>query len=352
MAPLIKALREYQDLEVITVSTQQHESLLSDTLDSLNISTDLELSVPDRSTVQTLVASIGIELEQPISQCDFIVVQGDTISAYAGAFAGLLQKKPVIHLEAGLRTSDLHQPHPEEGLRRAITHLTSLHLAPTENARNNLELEGVPAIAIVVTGNTSIDAIKHQLERMGSKSPSSFARYEKYCVLTVHRRENWGEGLDDIAHAVFQLAQEFPEVEFICPLHPNPIVRKSFAELPVAKNFRIIDPLRHDDFVQLLAGSQLILTDSGGIQEEATVLGVPVVILREETERPEVVEIGMGFLTGTSQDKILSRSRDLLAQRLSGQFLISSVSPFGDGSAGVQAACAISHFAKENQRPL
>ncbi len=351
MAPLIKALSKYENLHVTAISTQQHESLLFDALESVGITTDLELAPPDRSSVQSLVSSIGLGLEIPVSESDLVVVQGDTISAYAGALAGLLQKKPVIHLEAGLRTANLYQPHPEEGLRRVITHLASLHLAPTAHARRNLENEGIPPNSIVVTGNTSIDAIKDQLRNLKPGSNPPIANSKHYCVLTVHRRENWGDGLDRIARAVFRLSTEFPDIDFVCPLHPNPLVRESFDALPRGNNFRILDPLPHDSFVELLAGSQLILTDSGGIQEEATVLGVPVVILREETERPEVVDAGWGFIAGTDEDQILALARGLLQQRLDNRFTAPNSSPFGDGNAGTRAAEAISEFSRGNELP-
>jgi len=351
VAPLIKALRNYENLDAIAISTQQHESLLFEALGAVGITTDLELAPPDRSSVQSLVSSIGIGLEIPISESDLVVVQGDTISAYAGALAGLLQKKPVIHLEAGLRTANLYQPHPEEGLRRVITHLASLHLAPTAHARRNLENEGIPPNSIVVTGNTSIDAIKDQLWNLKLGSNPPIANSNDYCVLTVHRRENWGDGLNRIARAVFQLSTEFPRVDFLCPLHPNPLVRESFKTLPKGRNFHILDPLPHDSFVGLLAGSQLILTDSGGIQEEATVLGVPVVILREETERPEVVDAGWGFIAGTDENQILALARNLLQQRLDNVFKGPAESPFGDGNAGTRAAQAINEFSRGNELP-
>ena len=148
-------------------------------------------------------------------------------------------KGPVVHLEAGLRTTDLYQPYPEEGLRRAITRFASLHLAPTDHAKENLLREGIPADTIVVTGNTSIDAIKEQLQNLQTEEITSNSASGNYCVLTVHRRESWGEGLDAIAQAVFQLATEFPHVDFICPLHPNPIVRGSFTRLPKRSNFKV-----------------------------------------------------------------------------------------------------------------
>jgi UDP-N-acetylglucosamine 2-epimerase (non-hydrolysing) len=344
MAPLIRELKKSEELEVVCISTQQHSSLLSEALDAVSIETDVEVPEPDRSSIQALVSSISLALEVPISTSDLVVVQGDTISAFAGALAAFLQKIPVAHLEAGLRTSDLHQPHPEEGLRRAITHLSSLHLAPTPGAKENLESEGVAADAIVVTGNTSIDAIKDQLRKSSQSLNDSPHIMRPYCVLTVHRRENWGARMDGIARSVERLAQIFPQVDFICPLHPNPIVRASFTSLPAHINLKIVDPIPHDDFVHLLSGSQMILTDSGGIQEEVTILGVPVVILREETERPEVITAGLGFITGTNETQILEISTRILQERLEGKFAVPASFPFGNGSAGLNAASAISQF--------
>jgi UDP-N-acetylglucosamine 2-epimerase (non-hydrolysing) len=344
VAPLIKALKTVENVNVTAISTQQHESLLSTALSSAGFSTDFEIAEPDRSSVQSLVSTIGLGLETPLANCDLVVVQGDTVSAFAGALAGFLQKIPVIHLEAGLRTSELLQPHPEEGLRRAITHLASLHLAPTEHAKRNLEREGVPPNTIFVTGNTSIDAIKFHLDRTDSTGIAAYVNQPNYCVLTVHRRENWGEGLDRIARALLELALKFPEVDFICPLHPNPLVRRSFESLPNLDNLRILEPFAHNDFVELLKGSQLILTDSGGIQEESTVLGVPVVILRDETERPEVVESGWGVIAGTDETTIVRLASELLTQRLTGEFNSPVGSPFGEGNAGTNSAETIQNY--------
>ncbi len=351
MAPLIRELKKRDDLEVVCISTQQHSTLLSAALGAVSIDTDVETSEPDRSSIQALVSSIALALEKSIAGCDLVVVQGDTISAFAGALGGFLQKIPVAHLEAGLRTSDLHQPHPEEGLRRAITHLASLHLAPTEGSKNNLTSEGVASDTIVVTGNTSIDAIHDQLNN-SSRAPKRLeASTPLYCVLTVHRRENWGNTMDGIARSIVTLSENFPDVQFLCPLHPNPIVRASFELLPTRDNLRVVDPIPYDDFVNILAGSQLILTDSGGIQEEATVLGVPVVILREETERPEVVTAGLGYIAGTKEDQIVEIATRILQARLDGKFTSPKSSPFGDGKAGVRAANAIIHFMNDQALP-
>lgn len=351
MAPLIKALRNDPEFQTTCISTQQHSSLLHETLGAVAVDTDIELPEPDRSSVQSALASILGNLEEPLLDCDSVVVQGDTVSAFAGALAGFLQGKPVIHLEAGLRTSTLLEPHPEEGLRRAISHMASLHLAPTPGARQNLEAEGIGAESIVVTGNTSIDAILDHLNELNPKVTQRINATDSYCVVTVHRRENWGEPLDRIAQAVNELALQFPQVDFICPLHPNPKVRESFTKLKTGTNLRVIDPIPHDDFVTLLAGSLLILTDSGGIQEEATVLKVPVVILRDETERPEVVTAGIGFIAGTQTTSIHGIAERILTSRLNSEFEHVAKSPFGDGRAGVRSAAAIKAYLSGKSLP-
>lgn len=344
MAPLIQALGKFPEIETVCISTQQHSSLLTPALEASSVATDLEIDAPDRTSVQTLVSSIALGLESPIAACDAVIVQGDTVSAFAGALAGFLQQIPVIHLEAGLRTSTLLSPHPEEGLRRAISHITSFHLAPTQGARENLEDEGIPPTSIVVTGNTSIDAIKDQLVKAQVKHPVAGTQNRKYCIVTVHRRENWGEPMQKIAAAISQLATKFPDIDFICPLHPNPIVRFVFDNLPIQRNLVVIDPVAHNEFVSMLSGSEVIFSDSGGIQEETTVLGIPIVILRDETERPEVVASGLGFIAGTDSRAIVNIGTHLLKLRLAHKFAPAESSPFGDGLAGERSAQSIRAF--------
>ena len=351
MAPLVDALQNLDDLEVQCVSTQQHSSLLSDTLGAVGLQVDIETPAPDRRDLHRLTASVALELGDVGAESDLIVVQGDTLSAFAGALHGFLWQVPVAHLEAGLRTSTIALPHPEEGLRRAITQFTSLHLAPTAGARRNLEREGVDPSLIVVVGNTSIDTIKSQLNRIDSRLDLGERPDGPYCVLTVHRRETWGEPMRNIAQAIHTLAEDYPQITFICPLHPNPAVRSVFAELDPVANLQVVEPMPHDDFVALLAGSLAILTDSGGMQEEATVLGVPVVILRDETERPEVLDVGVGTLVGTSHERIVEVARSVIDDRLAGRLRLPSKSPFGDGFAGVRSARAIAAFLRGKPLP-
>lgn len=349
--PLDKALRQLNDIDVLTLSTHQHSSLLDDTLLSIGMTTDIELAEPDRGSLTELFGSMATNLAHEDLRVDLIVVQGDTLSAFLGALHGYLSGIPVAHLEAGLRTSDLHLPHPEEGMRRAIGQLSSLHLAPTPRARRNLESEGVAAESIVVTGNTSIDALHRRLES-GSQGVSLTWPFDSsYCVVTVHRRENWGTTMDGIAQSVATLAEAYPDIRFVCPLHPNPAVRKSFASITHINNVCVIDPIPHEAFASVLQGSLMILTDSGGIQEESTVIGVPTVILRVETERPEAIESGSAFLVGTDGSDILRISRDVLERRLNGEDFMPMNSPFGDGNAGTRAAEAISCFLRGSRLP-
>ena len=342
--PLDKALRRFDDIEVLTLSTHQHSSLLDETLLSIGMTTDIELDEPDRSSLTELFGSMAMHLAHEDLKVDLIVVQGDTLSAFLGALHGYLSGIPVAHLEAGLRTSDLNLPHPEEGMRRAIGQLSSLHLAPTPRARRNLESEGVAAESIVVTGNTSIDALLRRLEAGSQDVPLAWPFDSTYCVVTVHRRENWGTTMDGIAQTVAVLAEAYPDIRFICPLHPNPTVRESFASITRLENVYVIDPIPHEAFASVLQGSLMILTDSGGIQEESTVIGVPTIVLRSETERPEATEAGSAFLVGTDGSDILRASREVLERRLNGEDFMPMTSPFGDGQAGHRAADAISCF--------
>lgn len=350
-APLVDALDQIPSLRVEVLSTQQHFSLLESNLEAVGLRIDVELGSPDRRNLETLTCSVGAALASLQDACDLIVVQGDTLSAYAGALHGFLRQIPVAHLEAGLRTSTVHLPHPEEGLRRMISRIADLHLAPTAQARANLMSEGLPAETIAVIGNTSVDASLAQAAQVDLKCEDFTLPSSPYCVLTVHRRETWGEPMRAVALAIQQLAFAHPDMTFLCPLHPNPLVREPFLSLQETPNIQVVDPIPYDKFVGVLKGAVLILTDSGGIQEESTVLGVPVVILRDETERPEVVEVGLGFLAGTDAERIVDIGNQVLAARLAHAFAFPGASPFGDGNAGVRGARAIEAFLQGAQLP-
>ena len=344
LSPLVVALRQTPDPTVVTISTHQHTSLLEDSLAASHLITDVETRRPDGSSIQHLVSSIGANLQDLGLSTRAVVVQGDTVTAYAGALFGFLNGMSVIHLEAGLRTSSLHNPFPEEGLRRAITRLADLHLAPTIGARNNLEVEGVDPNSIVVTGNTSIDALERQLRSPAKLLPPSVPSDKPLCVVTLHRRESWGAPIARVASAIGQLAGAFPGVRFVCPLHPNPIVRRAFDHAPRRANVVVMDPLPHDDFVNLLRSASMIITDSGGIQEESTVLGIPTLVTREETERPEAVQAGVAHLVGTDVDTIVRLGTEILRSSPPRSTFESARTTFGDGNAGIRCSQAIHSF--------
>ena len=351
LAPVIRALRQAQGPSVIAISTHQHTSLLAESLSASHVSTDIETPRPETSTMQDLISTIGSNLQALELDSRAVVVQGDTATAYAGALFGFLNGMQVIHVEAGLRTSTVRNPFPEEGLRRLITRLTDLHLAPTVRARKNLEREGVASTSIVVTGNTSIDGLMTQLHVQPTADAPVAEDLGNYCVVTLHRRESWGEPMDRIALALKELALAFPRTTFMCPLHPNPTVRRSFDPLTTISNVKILDPLAHDDFVRLLRDSCMIITDSGGIQEESTVLGVPTLVARDETERPEAVEAGVAHLVGTDVERIVRVGSDILRSSISPEDLSSAATVFGDGQAGVRSARAIRAFLSDVPLP-
>lgn len=352
LSPVVRALRDSGLTSVLTVSTHQHTSLLDDTLAASHLTTDIETAPPQWTSVQDLVATIGINLQALDLSTRAVVVQGDTVTAYAGALFGFLNNMLVVHIEAGLRTSTLRNPFPEEGLRRAITQITDLHLAPTPRARRNLEDVGVDPAAIVVTGNTSIDALLAQLELTAESVTDVPVGAEPYCVVTLHRRESWGAAIGRVATAIGKLATSHPHVTFLCPLHPNPTVRREFETVELLRNVLVIDPLPHDSFVQLLRRSCMIITDSGGIQEEATVLGVPTLVARDDTERPEAVEAGVAHIVGTDVSTIVDLGSRILGSESTVSAPASARTTFGDGKAGVRCARAITAFLNDQPLPV
>ena len=352
LAPVVRSLRHSSQLSAFTVSTHQHSSLLDDTLAASHLMTDIETAPPQRTSVQDLVATIGTNLQALNLSTRAVVVQGDTVTAYAGALFGFLNDMLVVHIEAGLRTSTLRNPFPEEGFRRAITQITDLHLAPTARARRNLESEGVDPSSIVITGNTSIDALLAQLESTPATPPELPGVVPPYCVVTLHRRESWGPAIGRVATAIGELAQSHPDVTFVCPLHPNPAVRREFEAIALLPNVLMSDPLPHDLFVQLLRGSCLIITDSGGIQEESTVLGVPTLVARDETERPEAVEAGIAHIVGTDTSTIVDLGSRILNSDLNPPTVESTRATFGDGRAGERCARAIASFLASEPLPV
>ena len=349
LAPLFTALRERQGVQPLVVTTGQHQAVVDDVLELFGIIPQRELRVPRRRAdgLVSLYADLLGQLDRAMALLDpdVVVVQGDTASVLAGAQAAFLQRRPVVHVEAGLRSGSLSAPFPEEANRRLVSTLASLHLAPTPTAEANLLLEGHSPDSVLVTGNTAVDAL---MFAVAAPAPLPDPRLESACspgrrlvVVTAHRRESWGDGMKRIASAVATLADAHPEVLFAAVTHMNPSVRQVFETASVGRsNVFVTEPLRYVQFVRLLAGAEVVLTDSGGIQEEAPVLGVPVLVMRERTERIEGLDAGAAELVGTDAAVIVAATnRVLTGPRERSRVIPGSL--YGDGRAAARSAAAI-----------
>jgi UDP-N-acetylglucosamine 2-epimerase (non-hydrolysing) len=349
LAPVIRALRERARLRVVVANVGQHAEMLDQHMAPFEITPDHHLKVIrpgqplDELTGRALVEIAGvIRSEAP----DLVVVQGDTTTVFASALAAFYERVPVAHVEAGLRTGIPDLPFPEEMNRRLIGAITRLHFPPTDAARNNLLREGVEPSHILVTGNTVIDAVRWMSER--AETPPELKPIlddpRRLIVVTAHRRESWGMPMDQIAEALARLAGQ-PDVLIVFPIHPNPIVRGSvFPRVEGLDNVVIIEPLAYPAFVRLMAASTLLLTDSGGIQEEAAALGKPVLVMREVTERAEGVATGTSVMVGREVDVILEAAGRLLRDPAEYQRRAGAPNPYGDGRAAERIADSIEAF--------
>jgi UDP-N-acetylglucosamine 2-epimerase (non-hydrolysing) len=359
MAPLILLLKAEADFVPRTVVTGQHRSMLDQVLDLFGIVPDHDLGIgQDRQTLAgvTQRALAGLDELIGLEKPDLVVVQGDTTTTFAGALAAFYHRVPVAHMEAGLRTGNAYSPYPEEINRRLTTQLTALHLAPTPTSAANLKSENVDSAAILCTGNTVIDALLEALQRpLGPDATFLNELCEgnrRVLLVTAHRRESWGAPMQAIGRALARIAHAEPTLQIVFPIHLNPVVREAIqpavAGLP---NVRLIDPLAYGTFCHLMNRADLVLTDSGGVQEEAPALGKPVLVLRDSTERPEAVLAGTVRLVGTDEDRILHEVRRLLHDRIAYQQMARAVNPYGDGRAAPRTIAAIRHFLGEGERP-
>ncbi|TWP52630.1 UDP-N-acetylglucosamine 2-epimerase (non-hydrolyzing) [Lentzea tibetensis] len=354
IAPVAIALRGHPSLRPTIVHSGQHAGMVEQALDAFDLVPDVRLDVPRQTGTQAeLVANLLPEFDRLLTDRDpaVVLVQGDTTTTLAGALAAFWRGIPVAHLEAGLRTGDLYGPFPEEGNRQMISRITSLHLAPTDDAANALERESLPDSDIVVTGNTVVDAV----QRVALANPPAHdpelaalerrldARGDRLVLLTVHRRESWGRPLARVLHAVRSIADRHPDVHVLVPAHPNPEVRDQVrTELGGHERIVVTEPLDYSDLVRVLRRAALVLTDSGGIQEEAPTFGVPVLVLRETTERMLAVDAGCAWLVGTDTTRILAEAGWVLGSRLR---LPLGRNPFGDGRAAVRVCAALERLA-------
>jgi UDP-N-acetylglucosamine 2-epimerase (non-hydrolysing) len=333
LAPVVRCLRAQPDVfETSVAVTAQHRGMLDQVLEifSLRPDYDLDLMRPGQDLFEStsrMVAALEPVLQRESPDC--VLVQGDTTTTFCGALAAFYKRIPVGHVEAGLRTGDFSQPFPEE-MNRALTgRLASLHFAPTEGAAQNLLREGVSRENIFVTGNTGIDAVLQVRDALGPCSRTG----KRLIVVTAHRRESFGEGLESICRALARLAER-PDVEIVYSVHPNPNVQDPVSRLlREVPNIRLIEPLPFVPFVDLMRRAHVLLTDSGGIQEEAPSLGKPVLVMREKTERPEAVVAGTARLVGASEERIVAETTLLLEDDAEYQRRSRIHNPFGDGRA-------------------
>lgn len=350
-APLVRALCLDPRFTATVVDTGQQPGRVSEALAPFGLKPDVALWLDRRTgSLSELAAALITRVDELLVQRRpaAVVVQGDTTTALVGGLVAFWHRVPVVHLEAGLRTWNLDQPFPEEANRAMLARCAALHLAPTAQARQNLVDEGVCPDDIVVTGNTVVDAL-HTLLRSGLAQPPAWLNPERRTVVaTMHRRENWGVGIRDAVTGMARIAQHCPDIHLVVVAHPNPKLRDEIARgLAHVPNAQLIPPLSYPEMIGLLNASSLVITDSGGLQEEAATLGVPVVVTRETTERPEAVRCGVGVLVGTDPDRIVDAATSLLsppAAHPSRLPLRHQNSPFGDGRASERSVTAIAEL--------
>lgn len=350
MAPVLKALsKRPQDFEVKVCVTAQHRAILDQVLDTFGVKAHYDLNImEERQSLGQITANVLIRLE-PVIQHEapnWLLVQGDTTTTMAATLAAFYQKVKVAHIEAGLRTWDRFQPYPEEINRKIVDAVCDLHFAPTETARQNLLREGVQPDCIKVTGNTVIDSLLYALEQPFTPDHTNFKRIpldKKVILVTAHRRENFGIPLENICRALLTIASTYPsEIHVVFLVHPNPNVRETVYQiLSSTSNISLIEPLDYLSFVNLMKLSYLVLTDSGGLQEEAPSLGKPVLVLREISERPEAVDAGTVRVVGTDQRVIVEQTIRLLEDASAYQRMAIATNPYGDGKASARIVSAL-----------
>lgn len=343
VAPVITALEADDRFDSLTVVTGQHREMLDQVNAVFGIVPDHDLDIMSHGqTLGQIFARVMARLD-PILEArrpDAVIVQGDTSTSTAAALAAFYRQIPVVHLEAGLRSGDIMSPFPEEANRKVTSQFASLHLAPTLRSLANLVAEGVRLEDIVVTGNTVIDALYLAVERRTAFTDPAVERVaasgRRIVLVTTHRRENWGAAMEGVGRALARIARRFPDAEIVLPVHRNPVVRDAvLPHLAGLTNVTVTEPLGYGEFTHLLSRSTLVLTDSGGLQEEAPSLGKPVLVMRDNTERPEAVEAGTARLIGTAEERIVAEVNRLLTNDAAYAAMAQAINPYGDGrSAG------------------
>jgi UDP-N-acetylglucosamine 2-epimerase (non-hydrolysing) len=344
MAPVILALRREPWARVVVVLTAQHRELADEVLALFGITPDHDLNLMQpNQTLAALTARAVTGLDGVMDEIrpDLVMAQGDTTTVMVSALVCFYRRIPFLHVEAGLRSHDLQSPFPEEFNRVVAGRLAQLHFAPTETARRQLLSEGVADDSVVMTGNTVIDAL-HQVAAMDLPLSHALDPAQRLILVTVHRRENFGEPIDNICRAFLHLVEANPDVALMWPVHPNPnVTRAAHGLLSDHPRIHLVSPLRYSEFVTAMKRATLILSDSGGVQEEAPALAKPVLVLRRETERPDAIEAGVARLIGTEYDTIVREAQNLLDDAGLYRSMAKGISPYGDGRASGRIVEAI-----------
>ena len=353
MAPIIKSLYEHpQYFKVLTIATAQHRQMLDQVLDVFNIKPDYDLNIMQpRQTLATVTARTIIGLDEILEneKPDMVLVQGDTSTTFVGSLAAFYHQIPVGHVEAGLRTNDPKNPFPEEINRRLTSCMTDLHFAPTETAMKALLKEGYSRDKVFVTGNTVVDALKYSVRKNYRFTVDELnkisEKQNKIVLITMHRRENWGKPMEGAANAVKRLSEKYKDYNFVFPVHLNPVVRDIvYPVLQNKANVSLIEPLDYLPFVDLMRRAYLLITDSGGVQEEGPSLGKPILVLRDKTERPEAVHAGTVKLVGTDVERIVREASALLDNPVQYEQMARLHNPYGDGKACARIAETVATF--------
>jgi UDP-N-acetylglucosamine 2-epimerase (non-hydrolysing) len=353
MAPVVHALSADENFELVITVTAQHREMLDQFLRFFEMQPRYDLNIMREGQTLADITSRAVEGIDKVlrdENPDLVLVQGDTTTAFVGALVAYYHKIPCGHIEAGLRTGDKFAPFPEEINRKLIGAVADLHFAPTLRAKQNLMREGVPERSVFVTGNTVVDALLWTLQRL--PEPNRTNEGQRMILVTAHRRENWGEPMERICKALRRIADKFPDVQIVFPMHKNPVVREvAYRVMGDHDRIKLCEPPDYFEFVRLMRDAYLIVTDSGGVQEEAPTLCKPVLVLREKTERPEAVEAGVVKVIGTDEERIVAEVSRLLSDEGAYRAMQRPVNPYGDGRAAMRIKQAILHFFGKAERP-
>lgn len=351
MAPVVRELLKHPEIETKVCLTAQHRELLDQVVDLFQLPVDYDLDIMKQGqSLYDITDRVLLGLKEVLEKekPDLVLVHGDTTTTFSATLAAFYQQIDVGHVEAGLRTGNMYSPFPEEANRRLTSVLTTLHFAPTETARQNLLKENQKDDRIFTVGNSVIDALLATVKKdyvFEDKELQDIEEHKRIILVTTHRRENLGEPMRNVYRALRRLVETIPDTEVVFPVHRNPLVRQAVKEvLDGVPGIHLVDPMEYEPFTNLMARSAIILTDSGGIQEEAPSLGKPVLVLRDTTERPEAVASGTVKLAGTNEDKVYNTAYKLLTDEVAYREMAESINPYGDGHTSERIAQAILYF--------